>query len=35
MDNLVVTSKKLNLRKLNVHGDDFKKMLNEEIEMVS
>jgi hypothetical protein len=35
IDNLVVTSKKLNLRKLNVHGDDFKKMLNEEIEMVS
>ena len=35
MDNLVVTSKKLNLRKLNVHGDDFKKMLNKEIEMVA
>tara|TARA_Y100000389_G_scaffold84959_1_gene81688 strand:- start:1405 stop:2889 length:1485 start_codon:yes stop_codon:yes gene_type:complete len=35
IDNLVVTSKKLNLRKLNVHGDDFKKMLNEEIELVA
>jgi hypothetical protein len=35
MDNLVVTSKKLNLRKLNVHGDDFKKMLNEDVELVA
>ena len=34
MDNLVITSKKLNNRKLNVHGDDFKKMLNEEVELV-
>ena len=34
MNNLVVTSKKLNLKKLNMHGDDFKKMLNEEVELV-
>jgi hypothetical protein len=31
MENLVVTSKKLNLRKLNMHGDDFIKMLNDEM----
>lgn len=31
MDNLVVTSKKLNQKKLNMHGDDFIKMLSEEI----
>jgi len=31
--NLVVTSKKLNLKKLNMHGDDFKKMLNMELEV--
>jgi len=31
IDNLVVTSKKLNQKKLNMHGDDFIKMLNEEI----
>lgn len=29
LHNLVITSKKLNNRKLNVHGDDFKKMLND------
>ena len=34
MHNLVITSKKLNNRKLNVHGDDFKKMLNVEVELV-
>ena len=31
LDNLVVTSKKLNTRKSKVHGDDFIKMLNEEV----
>lgn len=31
VDNLAVTSKKLNLKKLNMHGDDFIKMLNEEM----
>lgn len=31
--NLVVTSKKLNLKKLNMHGDDFIKMLNTELEV--
>jgi hypothetical protein len=31
--NLVVTSKKLNLKKLNMHGDDFLKMLNMELEV--
>lgn len=31
MNNLAVTSKKLNLKKLNMHGDDFIKMLNEEM----
>jgi len=35
MTNLVVTSKKLNNRKLNVHGDDFIKMLNSEVELVA
>lgn len=30
--NLVVTSKKLNLKKLNMHGDDFKRMLDMELE---
>ena len=33
IDNLVVTSKKLNVRKSKVHGDDFIKMLNEEVEL--
>lgn len=33
VDNLVVTSKKLNGRKSKVHGDDFIKMLNEEVEL--
>ena len=33
VDNLVVTSKKLNVRKSKVHGDDFMKMLNEEVEL--
>lgn len=31
MHNLVVTSKKLNLKKSSMHGDDFMKMLNEEM----
>jgi hypothetical protein len=31
IDNLAVTSKKLNLKKLNMHGDDFIKMLNDEM----
>ena len=35
LSNLVVTSKKLNLKKLNVHGDDFSKMLNEQIEQTA
>ena len=33
MNNLVVTSKKLNNRKSSMHGDDFKKMLNERVEL--
>jgi hypothetical protein len=31
LSNLVVTSKKLNSYKLNMHGDDFIKMLNEKV----
>lgn len=31
MENLVVTSKKLNLKKSSMHGDDFIKMLNDEM----
>jgi hypothetical protein len=31
--NLAVTSKKRNLRKLNIHGDDFLRMLREEMEV--
>lgn len=34
MENLVVTSKKLNLRKSSIHGDDFIKMLNNEVLVV-
>jgi len=34
IDNLVVTSKKLNLKKSSMHGDDFIKMLNDEMVIV-
>lgn len=34
VNNLVVTSKKLNLKKSKMHGDDFMKMLNEEVASV-
>lgn len=34
MENLVVTSKKLNLKKSSMHGDDFIKMLNKEMVLV-
>lgn len=34
IENLVVTSKKLNLRKMNMHGDDFIKVLKDEMVIV-